>query len=35
MGKSYTRFKTKKPQKPYADGVAHTPPSLPSGQIAA
>ena len=26
MGKSYTRFKTKKPQKPYADGVAHTPP---------
>ena len=25
MGKSYTRFKTKKPQKPYADGAAHTP----------
>ena len=26
MGKSYTRFKTKKRQKPYADGAAHTPP---------
>ena len=26
MGKSYTRFQTKKPQKPYADGAAHTPP---------
>ena len=26
MGKSYTRLKTKKPQKPYADGAAHTPP---------
>ena len=29
MGKSYTRFKTKKPQKPYADGVAHFPSPLP------
>ena len=26
MGKSYTRLKTKKPQKPYADGAAHAPP---------
>ena len=29
MGKSYTRLKTKKPQKPYADGAAHTPPPPP------
>ena len=28
MGKSYTRFKTKKAKKPYADGAAHTPPPL-------
>ena len=28
-GKSYTRLKTKKPQKPYADGAAHTPPPPP------
>ena len=31
MGKSYTRFKTKKPQKPYPDGAAHTPPPPPFG----
>ena len=29
MGKSYTRLKTKKPQKPYADGAAHAPPPPP------
>ena len=29
MGKSYTRFKIKKPQKPYADGAAHAPPLPP------
>ena len=31
MDKSYTRFKTKKRQKPYADGAAHTPPPAPFG----
>ena len=29
MGKSYTRFKIKKPQKPYADGAANTRPPPP------